>query len=251
MSSVIGVPSQGINPAMNSQTATEILIQQNNSESNVNSLYDNVSATCQEITKTLLEILCWQRGIKKLPEFKLINGPTVITKMMKRRQELLAVSSLVDEKTRTIIAKQYVDTLDDELKTALNADIIANTPDINWVSDSTAGEDPLAINVMTKMNAVLEETQNELENQIAANAQLKNEIDNLQLQLLNMKEKNILDYQKQQQDYAIEQAKLQLEAEKASVDINTKAAIEDVKLQQEMVDLESKKIELVEKSLGG
>jgi len=258
MAQTIGVPNGGINPAMNSQTATEILVQQNNAESNVNSLYENAQSAIFSFCRCVIELLCWQEGIDKLPTFKLINGPSIITKLMKRRQELLAVSSLVDEKTRKIIAKQYIETLDADVKDSLNADLIANSPEIMWVSDSTQKEDPIAVNTLNQMNAVLEETQDELERQIAANAQLKNEIDNLQLQMLNMKEQHLLDYQKQQQDFAIEQAKLQLEAEKVSVDAgvkleasDAKAAIEDVKLQKELIDLESKKLDIVNKAIGG
>ena len=95
MSSTIGVAAQGINPAQNSKTATEILIQNNNSESNVESLYLHAQDACREITKSVLEALCYEQDLQ-IPTFKLINGPEVITKNMKRRQELLAVSNLVD-----------------------------------------------------------------------------------------------------------------------------------------------------------
>ena len=54
MAQVIGVPVGGINPAMNSQTATEILVQQNNSESNVNSLYENAADALHSLTKAIV-----------------------------------------------------------------------------------------------------------------------------------------------------------------------------------------------------
>lgn len=258
MSTTIGVPSQGINPASNSQTATEILIQQNNSESNVNSLYENAYNAIFQFNKTLIELLCWQENIDKLPEFKLINGPTIITKLQKRRQELLAVSQLVDEKSRKIIAKQYIETLDNELKEPLLADIIANTDDVNFISDSSAEEDPNAVHVLRQMNAVLEETQNELEAQVIANAELKKQLDQLQLELLNQKQQQILDYQKHVDSMQLEQAKLQLEAAEKNIDMQAqaqdnqyKAAIEDAKLQKEMINLEKAKLEVVNKTIGG
>lgn len=258
MVQTIGIPNGGIMPANNNMTATEILIQQNNSESNVNSLYDNAYNAIYSFTKTMIELLCWQYGIKELPMFKLINGPQVITKMMKRRQELLAVSSLVDETSRKIIAKQYIETLDDELKKPLLADIIANSPEIMFVSDSNQDEDPRAVAALTNMNNVLEQTQNELEQQIAANAEMKKEIDMLNMQLMNMKEQNIINYQKHLDEMAIKQQELNLKAAEANVKVQSeiqdneyKAAIEQTKLQKEMIDLEKKKLDIANDYIGG
>lgn len=258
MSSTIGIPSQGLNPVANSQTATEILIQQNNAESNVESLYSNANNAIWQFNHSIIECLCFQYRIQKIPEFKLINGPQVITKMMKRRQELLAVSQLVDEKTRKIIAKSYIDTLDDDLKQPLLADIIANTEDINFISDSDAEEDPRAVAVLNKMNMVLQETQDELELQMQKFAELKKENDQLQLQLMNMKQQQLLDYQKHLDDMSIKQQELDLKAAEANVKLQgdimnneNKAAIEQTKLQKEMVNLEKAKMDIIDKTLGG
>lgn len=258
IAATIGIPTQGINPAMNSQTATEILIQQNNSESNVNVLYDNANQTIFSMTKTILEILCWQRGIQKLPTFKLINGPEIITKMMKRRQELLAISSLVDERTKKIIAKSYIDTLDAELKEPLLADIVANSPDIMFVSDSNKDEDPQAIATLQRMNAVLNETQDELEKQVAANSELRQEIQNLQIQLMNQKEQHVMEMIKHNDEMQLKQQELQLEAAKNSIDSQTKLAetdakmqIENAKMQKELVNLEKAKMNLVNEAMNG
>lgn len=261
MAQVIGVPVGGINPAMNSQTATEILVQQNNSESNVNSLYENAADALYSMTKTIIECLCYVENIDKLPTFKLINGPQIITRMMKRRQELLALSSIVDEKTRTILAKHVAETFDADIKEPLVADIVANSQDVMFLSDSTQGEDPQAVSVLNKMNAVLDETQSELEQQIAANVELKKELDAAQLQLLNAKEQHIIEVQKHFDDMAlqnrkldIEEAKTQIDASKANAElendvIETEARqnIEYVKLQKELADLEKKKLEIMSK----
>lgn len=258
MVQTIGIPNGGILPANNNMTATEILVQQNNSESNVNCLYDNAHNTIYSFSKTMIELLCWQYGIEKLPEFKLINGPQVVTKLMKRRQELLAVSSLVDETSRKIIAKQYIETLDDELKQPLLADIIANSPEITFVSDSNQDEDPRAVAALTNMNNVLEQTQNELEQQMMANAELKKEIDNLTIQLMNQKQQQLIDLQKHNDEMIIKQQELNLKAAEANVNIQTKtmdneykAAIENTKLQKEIVDLEKKKLDITNDYLGG
>lgn len=264
MAQVIGVPVGGINPAMNSQTATEILVQQNNSESNVNSLYDNAADALHSLTKTIIECLCYVENIEQLPTFKLINGPRIITRMMKRRQELLALSSIVDDRTRTIIAKHVAETLDSDMKEPLVADIVANSQDVMFLSDSDQGEDPQAVSVLNKMNAVLEETQTELEQQVAFNAELKKELDAAQLQLINAKEQHIIEVQKhydnielQKRKLNIEEAKVQLDASKANAELEndvieteSKQNIEYVKLQKELADLEKKKLELMSKMSG-
>lgn len=265
MAQVIGVPVGGINPAMNSQTATEILVQQNNSESNVNSLYDNAADALYSLTKTIIECLCYVENIEQMPTFKLINGPQIITRMMKRRQELLALSSIVDDKTRTILAKHVAETFDADLKEPLVADIVANSQDVMFLSDSNQGEDPQAVSVLNKMNAVLEETQAELEQQIAANVELKKELDAANLQLLNAKEQHIIEVQKhfddmelQNRKLDIEEAKVQIDASKANAELEndvieteSKQNIEYVKLQKELADLEKKKLEIMSKMTVG
>lgn len=265
MAQVIGVPIGGINPAMNSQTATEILVQQNNAESNVNSLYDNAADTLHSLTKTIIECLCYVDNIEQMPTFKLINGPQIITRMMKRRQELLALSSIVDEKTRTILAKHVAETFDADLKEPLVADIVANSQDVMFLSDSDQGEDPQAVSVLNKMNAVLEETQAELEQQIAANVELKKELDAANLQLLNAKEQHIIEVKKhfddmelQNRKLDIEEAKVQIDASKSNAELGndvieneSKQNIEYVKLQKELADLEKKKLEIMSKMSAG
>lgn len=265
MAQVIGVPVGGINPAMNSQTATEILVQQNNSESNVNSLYDNAADALYSLTKTIIECLCYVENIDKLPTFKLINGPQIITRMMKRRQELLALSSIVDDKTRTIVAKHVAETFDADIKEPLVADIVANSQDVMFLSDSTQGEDPQAVSVLNKMNALVEETQAELEQQIAANVELKKELDAAQLQLLNAKEQHIIEVQKhfddmelQNRKLDLEEAKVQIDASKANAELQNdvieteaKQNIEYVKLQKELADLEKKKLEIMSNMTAG
>ena len=183
---------------------------------------------------------------------------------MKRRQELLALSSIVDEKTKTIIAKHVAETFDADLKEPLVADIVANSQDVMFLSDSNQGEDPQAVSVLNKMNAVLEETQAELEQQIAANAELKKELDMANLQLLNAKEQHIIEVQKHIDDVElehrkldIEEAKVNIDAAKADADMTNDAVklesdqnIEVIKLKQELADLEKKKLEIMSKISG-
>ena len=133
-----------------------------------------------------------------------------------------------------------------------------------FLSDSNQGEDPQAVSVLNKMNAVLEETQNELEAQIAANAELKKELDMANLQLLNAKEQHIIEVQKHIDDVELEHRKLDIEEAKVNIDaakadadmtndavkLETDQNIEVIKLKQELADLEKKKLEIMSKISG-
>lgn len=256
MASTIGIPSMGLNPMMKDQTATEILTQQANSESNVGILYENAYQTIFSFSRNIIQLLCWEAGIEKLPEFKLINGPQIITKLMKRRQELLAVSNMVDDVTKKIVAKHYMETLDADVKDGLVADIVANSPEINWISDSTEDEDPRAVNILNKMNGVLNDTQNELEAQIAENGELKKTIQELQLQLINQKQQQLLDLQEHNDKMNLEWAKLgvnqqaqQQEMAAKETENEYKLAGEQAKAQKEIIGLERDKMKMVNEAI--
>jgi hypothetical protein len=244
MASVIGVPSDGVQPFVQNQTATEILVQQANSESNVNSLYSNAYNSIFSFTKTLCELYCWQENIDKLPTFKLVNGPEIITKLQKRRQQLLAISQLVDDKTKKILAKAYISTLDDDVKSEVLPDIIANSEDIIWVSDAEHEQDPYAVNTLNQMNAVLDETQNALEQSLADNAELKKEIDSLNMQLMNQKEQILKDVVFHNDEMRLKEAQLQLDAAEKNVEIDAKQGEANVNMTKEMISLEKEKIKL-------
>jgi hypothetical protein len=175
---------------------------------------------------------------------------------MKRRQELLAVSNMVDDVTRKIVAKHYMETLDEDVKDGLVADIVANSPEINWISDSTEDEDPRAVNILNKMNGVLTETQNELENQIVENGELKKTIQELQLQLINQKQQQLLDLQKHNDQMQLEYTKLGVEQESQAMDVQAKqaeneykVASEQTKYEKEVLGLEKEKMKMVNEAI--
>ena len=191
-----------------------------------------------------------------MPEFKLINGPQVITKLMKRRQELLAISNMVDDTTRKIVAKHYMETLDADVKDGLVADIVANSPEINWISDSTEDEDPRAVNILSKMNNVLNETQQELEAQISENGELKKTIQELQLQLINQKEQHLVDLREHEDKMKLEWAKLGQEQTMKQMDMEAKAqensykvAGEQARYEKEILGLEKEKMKLTNEAI--
>ena len=226
------------------QTATEILTQQANSESNVNSLYENAYQAIFAFTKSLCEIYCWMFNIDKLPTFKLVNGPETITKLQKRRQQLLAISQLLDEKSQKIIAKHYIDTLDQDVKEPILADIVANSEDVMFVSDSDGKQDPEAVSVLNKMNAVLNETQDMLELQVAKNAELQKEIDALNMQLMNQKEQILKDMIIHNDEMRLKEQQLQIDAAEANVEVQAKQGQANVAMTKEMISLEKEKLKL-------
>ena len=246
MSQVIGVPIGGINPA--TETATEVLVQQNNAESNVYSLYANATRAIRSLSNTMIYALCDHYDIEEKPTFRLVNGPEIITQNMKARAELGIIANMLsDEKSRKIVAKHYIDTFDSDTRDGLLADLIANDTEIQYVSDQ---EDDIAS--LVQQNTILQQqlqTISEQYQELEQTAEsLKNENDQLNLTLLDQKQQNLLAAQKQQQDYALnvaklqqEQQKLDNEANKSIADIALKQKEQDRKTMESIVELEKKK----------
>ncbi len=247
MSQVIGVPIGGIQPA--NQTATEILVQQNNSESNVESVYESATQVIRELSTTILELLCWQVNLD-VPTFKLINGPQIITQRMKQRQELGVIGNLLtDEKSRKIIAKHYIETLDADVRDGLQADLIANASDIQFLSDKQDAPPAEAVATMNRMAAMLEESEKQIEDMTAQLSELSNENAQLTLQLMNMKQQNELELMKLQNDFTLNQAKLRMEAAEKDVKLNVEQTDASLDAQKKILDIEKQKLELAKESV--
>lgn len=244
IANTLGIPSEGIQPMSVNQTATEILTQQANSESNVNSLYENAYQTIFSFTKTLCELFCWQFNIEKLPTFKLVNGPETITKLQKKRQQLLAISQLLDDKSKKILAKEYISTMDEDIKESLLPDLIANSEDVMWVSDMDKQVDPVAANTLNQMNAVLDQTQDALEQALKANDEMKKEIDMLNMQLMNQKQQVLVDLIKHNDEMNLKEAELGIKAEEAQTEVESKQGQANVQMTKELISLEKEKMKL-------
>lgn len=212
MEDVIGVPLTGIPTGTPEKTATEILRQQTSKESNTASYYNNAFAACQMMSKIIIELLNNGEDLR----FTLENGPSVITRQMKARQELTAMSAICPDELKPILAKFFADTLEDDVGKDLSRNILANLPrDIVYLSDDQM--DPGAVHQLEMMKATLEQSMMQLDEQIAANAQLQKELDAAQISLMENREQRILDWQKfsvQEQDkMALETAKLEQQGE--------------------------------------
>ena len=225
---IVGVPLTGIPDGAPERTATEILRQQTSKESNTASYYNNVFTACQTISKILIELLNGGQDLR----FTLENGPSVVTRQMKARQELQALATICPDELKPIIAKFFADTLEDDVGKDLARNILANLPkDLVYLQDDSM--DPGAIHQLEMMKATLEECMAQLDEQIKANGELQKELDTAQISMLENREQRVLDWEKfkvqETNRMAIETAKL----EQSGVELDANIQLETGKLMVE------------------
>lgn len=231
MEDIVGVPLTGIPDGAPEKTATEILRQQTSKESNTASYFQNAFAACQVISKIFIELLNGGQDLR----FKLENGPSVITRQMKARQELTALAGMMPEEMKPLIAKFFADTLEDDVGKDLARNILANLPrDIVYLEEGNM--DANAVHQLEMMKATLEECMAQLNEQIAQNAELQKELDIAEVNMMESREQRLMDWQK----FKIQETdKMALETAKLS----QQAATDDAELQLEtarlMVDAET------------
>lgn len=234
---VTGIPLTGIQGGERERTATEILRQQISKESNTANYYNNAFKAVRAVAKIIIQLVTGGNDIK----FTLENGPSVITRQMKARQELSALATIMPDNMKPIIAKYFADSLKNDLGDELSRNIIANLPpDVNFVTDS---QDPTAIHMMNQMKAQMDETMFELEQKNAECEQLRQQLTQAQLAMIDNREQRTQDWQKfmvsESDKMSIEAAKLQIQSDKVDTDaimkqqeINIKAAETDMKAQE-------------------
>ena len=241
---VIGVPLSGI-LGNEDKTATEILIQQTNKESNVAIFYDNAYKANRTISRIIIELL--NNGKDVL--FELENGPAVVTNNIKHRQELQTIASLMPAEMQPLVAVHMCDTIDSNFVENIKNDIIANLG--TNIKLTQKPEDPIAIHQMNQMKEIVDQTMVQVDALTQENGDLKRQIVNLTLALNNQKEKTMLDYQKHVDNMALEEAKLNLEAEKQGVETQLDIMDKQTEAAKDAMDIEMKKIDLAEKIIGG
>lgn len=240
---VIGIPLAGI-LGNEDKTATEILIQQNNKESNVACLYDNAYKANRTIGRIIVELLT---GGMDIP-FDLENGPDVITSNLKHRQELSAVAQVMPQEMQPLIAVHLCDTIDSDFVEGLKDDIVANLgQQLKLVSDKPT--DPVAIHELEQMKNVLDQSMAQLELLQQQNQELKMQNAQLSLSLNNQKESNMFKWAEHQDKMELDTAKLQLEAEKVGADIQLDVMDKQSEIAKDALDIEQKKIDIVEDAL--
>lgn len=243
MSQVLGIPLTGINGIQFSdKTATEVLVQQSNSQSNVSCFYMSAYEAMKTVGKILIQLITRGKDLK----FSLQNGPDVITRNAKKRQELSIIAGLLPENMKPIIAKYLADTLDDTYAKDIGDEIVANMdPSIKLIHHGE--EDPNAVHVMKQMQDVLNKTMEELEASKAQNKDLQSQLDILNMQVLNNKQNYALDLQKHQDDVRLKEAELQLQGVKidnAQVNEENKHQLDTEKV---ILDAQKSKMDILAK----
>ena len=193
MSDIIGIPSAGINGIHNmNTTATEVLVQQQNSESNVSVFYESMNSVCMNIGRCVAQILT---GNIELPfTVRVVNGPDVISRNAKRRLDIMQLSSMVPDNVKPILAKYYAESLDDGISESIAANITANLDENTKLVEE--GQDPAAIHQLNQAKGVIEQQSTLIE-------ELQKKVDELQkqneissLEILNQRESRSLEWQK-------------------------------------------------------
>ena len=221
MEDVTGIPLTGISNTQPEKTATEILRQQMSKESNTANYYNNAYVACYTLGRIITQMLSNGEYI----DFHLENGPAVITRQLKARQELTALATLTPDNMKPLIAKYFADTLQDDVGDELSKNIIANLPqDIKFFSDKD-DVDPEAIHELNQMRAMMDQMMADLEQTKAENAQLAQQLKNAETNLLENEAARKLDMYKFQ---VSEANKMQVEA--------AKLELQGVKLQNEAED---------------
>ena len=235
MEDTVGVPLTGISANQPEKTATEILRQQISKESNTANYYNNAYIACRTLSKIIIELLNDGEDVI----FTLENGPSIITRQMKARQEINALSAICPDNMKPVLAKYFADTLKDDIGEDLSKNIVANLPtDIKLVTEQ---QDPLAIHQLEQMKATLDQTMQQLQEMQQENEQLKNELNTAQINLMENREARMLDWQKfqlaEQNKMALETAKLQSSNAKTSADIQQKQAELNLEAKKEMANI--------------
>lgn len=240
MEDTLGIPLTGI-VDQKERTATEILRQEISKESNTANYYNNAYKAIRILGKIITQMLTGGQEIK----FTLENGPAIITRQMKQRQELTALATIMPDNMKPVIAKYFADTLKNDLGDDLSRNIVANLPqDVNFISDTV---DPSAIHQLNQMKAAMDDTMSELEKIKAENEQLRQQLNTTQINMLNNREQRELDFAKFQvtehDKMAIEMAKLQQNGVKIDNDamikqqeLNLKEAESNMNQQEQVND---------------
>ena len=177
--------------------------------------------------------------------FTLENGPSVITREMKIRQELSALGTIMPDNMKPIIAKYFADTLKNDLGKELSNNIVANLPpDVNFVTDI---QDPAAIHQIKQIQSQFDEAMMNLELTKQENKQLREQLTMSQINIMNNREQRELDWQKftvsEQDKMLLEGAKLDAQAAKdgdnanlKQQEINLKAAEQNIEQAERETD---------------
>ena len=247
MAAVLGIPPTGLQGALGQvdvqQTATQVLEEAANRESNVACLYNHAYEAMMAIWTCVIEMLTGGKRIK----FSLQAGPDVITANMKRRQELTVIGNFLPEQMKVILAKYYAETMSTDDAKALSKDIVANMdPTIKLVSDTDLDE--YAIHEIKQMKMVADQAMEQLEEVTNENADLKRQIQSLFTELANKREERALNWNKALLDNQVDNRRLELETAKAGAEESVKEQELDLEGQRVAMEAQDRLEKTIEKN---
>lgn len=219
MEDTLGIPLTGI-VDQRERSATEILRQEVSKESNTANYYNNAYKAMRTIGRIIIELLTGGNDL----QFTLENGPSVITRQMKLRQELSALGTIMPENMQPIIAKYFADTLKTDIGDELSRNIVANLPpDVNFITEM---QDPSAIHQIKQLQAQFDEAMQNLEMTKKENEQLRTQLTMSQINIMNNREQRELEWNKftvsEQDKMLLEGAKLDAQVTKDGDNANLK-----------------------------
>lgn len=251
LSDVVGIPLTGINGINESnKTATEVLQQQANAESNVANIYNNAYKATRTIGRIVIQLITGGVDLK----FTLENGPAIISQNMKKRQELAMVANLLPDNLKPLMALYYVDTIKSEQSKEIKADIIANLPtDLKLVGDQPT--DPAAIHELRRMQVICDGLAEQLEATKAENEELKKQYESAEMSLLNTREQRADDMERfrisETNKMNLETAKLESQNAKAAAELSIKNKAVNADMQRAATEAEQAAVDTAEKIAGG
>jgi hypothetical protein len=251
LSDVVGIPLTGINGINESnKTATEVLQQQVNAESNVANIYNNAYKATRTIGRIVIQLITGGVDLK----FTLENGPAIISQNMKKRQELAMVANLLPENLKPLMALYYVDTIKSEQSKEIKADIIANLPtELKIISDQPT--DPAAIHELRRMQGICDGLAEQLETIKAENEDLRKQYESAEMSLLNTREQRADDMERfrisETNKMNLETAKLESQNAKAAAELAIKNKAVNADMQRAATEAEQAAVDTAEKIAGG
>lgn len=247
LSDVVGVPLTGINGINESnKTATEVMQQQANAESNVANFYQNAYKATRTIGRIVIELIT---NGKDIP-FTLENGPAVISEKMKKQQELSVVAGLVPENMKALVAMHYLDTLKSDEAQSVKKDVVANLPlDIKVASEEPT--DAVAIHELRRMQGLCEQMNVQIEELKKQNEELQKQYEASEMTLLNQREDRDLGMKRfmiaEQNKMNLETAKLESQNAKVAGELALKNKQVNAEMQRSALEAEKTAIETAEK----
>lgn len=246
LSDVVGVPLTGINGINESnKTATEVMQQQANAESNVANFYQNAYKATRTIGRIVIELIT---NGKDIP-FTLENGPAVISEKMKKQQELSVVAGLVPENMKALVAMHYLDTLKSDEAQSVKKDVVANLPlDIKVASEEPT--DAVAIHELRRMQGLCEQMNLQIEELKKQNDELQKQYEASEMTLLNQREDRDLGMKRfmiaEQNKMNLETAKLESQNAKVAGELAIKNKQVNAEMQRTSVETEKTALETAE-----